>query len=583
MLNKKPKMAGRPKKKYTYDQLNRIKSMAGLIRHDNQSTTASGYSSNYSYDANGNLQTLQRYAHDGSTSVLMDDFEYHYNSGNNQLNGLKDLAGPSLFGDRDIDDATMDSGNYSYDEIGRLISDVDEGIDEIHWTVTNKVKEIEYTSGKRIVFDYNPMGNRIAKKVYQNTTLLSATFYALDAQGNTMNVYTFDEDDEKLYLSERNIYGSSRIGQERLKQEMTLNPPGNGSNYMAMNESGDKYYELSNHLGNVLTVISDRKIPVDSNTDGTVDYYEANIISYSDYYPFGSLMPGRHGSVTETRYGFNGMEADDEISGEGNSYDFGARMYNPRVGRFLSLDAYASSLHSLSPYNFASNSPVFKLDPDGNWDIEVHAYNDRAKYGYAILIVKNNSGDIIYQTTVRVNGTKNLIGKARNITNGDTPQGDYKILEWRKTDNSRYPRLSYGPNDLLALEYRGGEGGSRQHMHIHGGRQEAIDGYKPGKNLANTFGCIRIKDRDILQMKKITTELERNDPTEKKGMLTLKDDLIEVNGQYVVGAPFSAEIQQIDEVNISATRAEPVRKITRAAQPIETNKNLEIISNESNE
>jgi RHS repeat-associated protein len=355
---------------YTYDQLNRIKSMAGLIRHDNQSTTASGYSSNYSYDANGNLQTLQRYAHDGSTSVLMDDFEYHYNSGNNQLNWVDDLAGASLFTDNDIDNS-MNANNYSYDEIGQLISDVDEGIAEIHWTVTNKVKEIEYTSGKRIVFEYNPMGNRIAKKVYDQTTLLSATFYALDAQGNTMNVYTFDEDDQKLYLSERNIYGSSRIGQERLKQEMTLNPAGNGSNYMAMNESGDKYYELSNHLGNVLNVVTDRKIPVENGSSGIVAYYDANVMSYSDYYPFGMVMPGRSNPLNMVdaegyRYGFQGQELDDEIKGQrGTSVNYEYRMHDPRIGRFFAVDPLASKYPWNSPYAFSENQVIHMVELEG--------------------------------------------------------------------------------------------------------------------------------------------------------------------------------------------------------------------------
>jgi RHS repeat-associated protein len=241
---------------------------------------------------------------------------------------------------------------------------MDEGITEIHWTVTNKVKEIEYTSGKRIVFDYNPMGNRIAKKVYQNTTLLSATFYALDAQGNTMNVYTFDEDDEKLYLSERNIYGSSRIGQERLKQEMTLNPPGNGSNYMAMNESGDKYYELSNHLGNVLNVVTDRKIPVENGTSGIVAHYDANVMSYSDYYPFGMVMPGRDGG-TSGRYGFQGQESDPEIKGEGNSVNFKYRMHDPRIGRFFAIDPLAAKYPHYTPYSFSGNKVIAYKELEG--------------------------------------------------------------------------------------------------------------------------------------------------------------------------------------------------------------------------
>ena len=103
-----------------------------------------------------------------------------------------------------------------------------------------------------------------------------------------------------------------------------------------VNLAGDKRYELSNHLGNVLAVISDKKIP-EFNTDAVpssgLKVFNAEVLSYSDYYPFGALVPNRQGSSTAYRYGFNGKEMDNELKGEGNSYDFGARMYDPRIGR----------------------------------------------------------------------------------------------------------------------------------------------------------------------------------------------------------------------------------------------------------
>lgn len=56
---------------------------------------------------------------------------------------------------------------------------------------------------------------------------------------------------------------------------------------------GSRHYELTNHLGNVQVVISDRKIPVDSTQNDTIDYFMADIIYVNDYYPFGMLMPER--------------------------------------------------------------------------------------------------------------------------------------------------------------------------------------------------------------------------------------------------------------------------------------------------
>ncbi|AYN03741.1 hypothetical protein [Flavobacterium sp. 140616W15] len=71
---------------------------------------------------------------------------------------------------------------------------------------------------------------------------------------------------------------------------------------------GDKEYELSNHLGNVVSVISDRSI---FNTNGT---FSPDVLSYSDYYPFGMQVPNRHGNTNEYHYGFQGQEKDDEIN-----------------------------------------------------------------------------------------------------------------------------------------------------------------------------------------------------------------------------------------------------------------------------
>ncbi|WP_121356796.1 RHS repeat-associated core domain-containing protein [Flavisolibacter nicotianae] len=65
------------------------------------------------------------------------------------------------------------------------------------------------------------------------------------------------------------------------------------------------------------------------------------------------------------RYGFNGKEQDSEISGDGNQYDYGFRIYNPRLGRFLSVDPLTKGYPMLTPYQYASNRPVNGIDLDG--------------------------------------------------------------------------------------------------------------------------------------------------------------------------------------------------------------------------
>jgi RHS repeat-associated protein len=123
---------------------------------------------------------------------------------------------------------------------------------------------------------------------------------------------------------------------------------------------GTRNYELTNHLGNVMAVVTDRL-----NYNGS--YWEAEEVSASDYYPFGMQMPGRKYTVGDSyRYGFNGKENDNEVKGvEGSQQDYGMRIYDPRLGRFLSVDPITNKYPELTPYQFASNRPIVAIDLDG--------------------------------------------------------------------------------------------------------------------------------------------------------------------------------------------------------------------------
>lgn len=72
------------------------------------------------------------------------------------------------------------------------------------------------------------------------------------------------------------------------------------------------------------------------------------------------------------RYGFNGKENDSEVKGEGNWQDYGARVYDPRLGRFPSPDPKDKLYPMLSSYQFASNSPIQAVDLDGKEAFIVH-------------------------------------------------------------------------------------------------------------------------------------------------------------------------------------------------------------------
>jgi len=315
---------------YRYDQLHRIVKSRSLTSYIPLSTgegqgeagfaprpTTAAYDEDYSYDPNGNILTLNR---NDETATLKDDFDYKYYNKTNRLQQHK-----------------TNGGLYQYDAIGNLINDGNEGT-IISWTPYGKVRTVHKGDSITVNYFYDAAGNRVEKKVIKSNSTV-ATRYLRDASGNVMSIY------KDTTLTEVPIYGSSRIGQY------------NGGVPEGERILGKRNFELSNHLGNVLSVISD-------NVGMKADSVWATVISSSDYYPFGLEMKGRTYSDTVYRYGFNGKEKDKSFAST-TDYDYGFRIYNPSIAKFLSVDPLTTSYPMLTPYQFASNVPIAAIDLDG--------------------------------------------------------------------------------------------------------------------------------------------------------------------------------------------------------------------------
>ncbi len=78
------------------------------------------------------------------------------------------------------------------------------------------------------------------------------------------------------------------------------------------------------------------------------------------------LLPNRHASSDKYRYGFNGMEKDDEIKGEGNSYTTYFRAYDPRIARWHSIDPEIAKYPEWSPYAVSFDNPIVFKDSNGD-------------------------------------------------------------------------------------------------------------------------------------------------------------------------------------------------------------------------
>jgi RHS repeat-associated protein len=164
---------------------------------------------------------------------------------------------------------------------------------------------------------------------------------------------------------------------------------------------GKRQYELSNHLENVLTVISDRRTYTIS---GTTKIYDAVVLSAQDYYPFGLSIDSRSFVASATnsyRYSFNGKEDD----GEWNKQDYGARIYDKRLGKFISIDPLTKKYPFYSPYQFAGNMPIKFIDLDG-------AEPFAGGRDYPKVKSVGDAGE--YITTLLYNGTLGAVGDMLN-------------------------------------------------------------------------------------------------------------------------------------------------------------------------
>jgi RHS repeat-associated protein len=451
---------------YQYDQLNRLVAMNAWKKTGNAWSnldTTSNFQERVSYDGNGNILTYKRNGNTaGGKQLEMDRLAYYYKPGTNQLDYVHDTV---PVGNYDVDIDAQSAGNYAYDSIGNLIKNRADSIASISWTVYGKVSRIKKDDGTVITYTYGTDGNRISKTVIKSgSTDTARTWYVRDASGNVMSVYESGKpavNDGRLTQSELHLYGSSRLGLLRrsldvsdwqrsqpdsTKISMSLLGTGDSVTFVR----GDKLFELSNHLGNVLVTLNDKKLGISSNNT-TVDYFNPQVVSAQDYYPFGMLQPGRSMNVSGYRYGFNGKENDNQVKGEGNQQDYGMRVYDPRLGKFLSVDPLTKSFPFYTPYQFAGNKPIYALDLDGMEELPYYQKNESSttidhigNAPYNALVGAYNgiaslwNGGVKYTRTFGNQGTSGLINQV-NEEAGDAIDDaikGFKSISWKDWKNS---------------------------------------------------------------------------------------------------------------------------------------------------
>jgi RHS repeat-associated protein len=110
------------------------------------------------------------------------------------------------------------------------------------------------------------------------------------------------------------------------------------------------------------------------------------------------------------RYGFNGKEQDAEVKGTGAQYDYGFRIYDPRLGKFLSVDPLSNIYPFYTPYQFAGNMPIAAIDIDGLEEYVVIYYKDQNKKTTRIQVraIFDNDGTILNQHVHKIGDNDNI-------------------------------------------------------------------------------------------------------------------------------------------------------------------------------
>jgi RHS repeat-associated protein len=312
---------------YTYDKLNR------LVNAKSTTTTANDnfYNENVAYDVMGNITKLNRYDKVDTTRKAIDSLTYTYVSGS-KVDQVEDKGTTAGF----MNNASQ-AGEYTYDGNGNQLADLNKGL-----TQTYNMLNLPQTASKAgvsVAYIYDATGRKLRKLVTMGSTV-NTTEYINGIQyeyaGGATPAIAFIQTEE----------GRARKSGSLYKYE----------------------YDLKDHLGNT-------RMTTTWDTSDATQRTPLNT-QRSDYYAFGYTIQSLQGNTpgSKNQYLYNGKELQDETG----LYDYGARFYDPVIGRWTSVDPLVElGQESGTPYGYVFDNPMKYTDPDGRVpDITIDGANN---------------------------------------------------------------------------------------------------------------------------------------------------------------------------------------------------------------
>ncbi|RXM42097.1 DUF6443 domain-containing protein [Flavobacterium sp. YO64] len=355
---------------YRYDKLNRLND--AFYRKPEDAVPNSGaYNESLSYDKNGNIKFLERNGDNDAPSIVfkIDDLTYVYeNENSNKLVKVTEsTAGNDNSG---FIDGNKTGDDYSYDANGNMTSDKNKNITNIAYNQLNLPKKITFGTGNTIEYIYNAAGQKLSK-IVTDAGVAAVTDYLGGFQYKNNNLEFF--------------------------------PTAEG--YVKNTDGVLSYvFQYKDHLGNI-------RVSYAKNPQTQV----LEIIEENNYYPFGLKHKGYTYEIdSNNKYKYNGKELQDELGL--NMYDYGARNYDPALGRWMNIDPLAEQGRRWSPYNYAMDNPVYFIDPDGQWPT-LPSWNDvKRSYNQARASVANAYSQAKSSASRTYSEAKTAVTKTYNDT-----------------------------------------------------------------------------------------------------------------------------------------------------------------------
>jgi len=311
----------------------------------------------FSYDQTDRISTID--IKDGETSFLDLDYTYDNNSNITQLvNGWRDTTSTwhsdtESYSYDGLDRLTSASclswsHTYSYDKVGNRASK-----DGVTYTI-NTVNEVTGLSDDTS-FAYDSNGNRTQKTKGTDTWVYTYDYAnrltKVEENSATIGEYVYDGEGRRIQVTENSVTTTYIYsGLNVLYEENTTGtaayiygPKGRLAKRTTVNQESNTFYYHTDHLGSTRLVTDENK----------------NIVSAATYQPFGEAY-SEEGSES---YLYNGKEKDAT-----GLYYYGARYYDPGLGRFITRDGELGSIRyprTLNRYTYCFNNPIKYIDPDG--------------------------------------------------------------------------------------------------------------------------------------------------------------------------------------------------------------------------